>query len=61
MGESMDNADAIELAELEVSRLIEVCHKQLNYFEILKLFLIACQELQMLSEVEYQMGLKQNG
>lgn len=49
----------IELAEQECERLIEVCHKQgLNYWEILRIFLIACQDLYLKAEVEYRLKIK---
>ena len=49
----MENPDAIELAEIEINRLIEVCHKQgLSYATILGLLLNACKQLPMLSDAE---------
>ena len=53
-----NKADASELAEQDVERLIEICHKRgLNYWELLKIFLVACQDLQMKSEIEYYLNL----
>ncbi len=35
----MDNVEAMRMAKIEASRLVEVCHKQgLNYQEILEIF-----------------------
>ena len=48
--------DIMELAELEIDRLIGVCHKQgLNYWEILGLFLNKCLTLQMMADAEYHL------
>jgi len=47
--------ETIELAENEVDRLISVCHKSLNYWQILKIFLKKCSELAMQSEAEYEL------
>ena len=53
----MDDADAIELAEIDVDRLILVCHKQgLNYFQILRIFLNASVKLQIMSSAEYYLN-----
>jgi len=49
----MDNADAIELAELDVDRLINVMHRQLNYWQVLRIFLIACDNLYIKADTEY--------
>ena len=49
--------DNIELAESEVARLIEVCHKQLNYWQILRILLIASQDLYIKAEIEYKSKL----
>ena len=52
----MDNAKAIELAELDVDRLISVMHQQLNYWQILRIFLIACDNLYIKADAEYWMS-----
>ena len=50
----LDDIEAIELFENEVDRLIEVGHKQeLNYHQILKVFLPRCVTLLMLADQEY--------
>ena len=50
----MNDADTIELAETEVARLIEVCHRQgLSYWQILRLFLLACHNLYIQTDAEY--------
>ena len=46
-------SETIELAEAEVDRLIAVCHKSLNYWQILRIFLNACIKLQMQADCEY--------
>ena len=43
----------IEIAEIDVERLIRVLHKNLNYWQILKIFLSACLKLQMLADTEF--------
>lgn len=48
-----------ERAEVEIARLIEILHKELNYWQILQLFLEASVKLQMRAEAEYQLK-KQN-
>jgi len=53
----VDKAEVIELAEEQVARLIKVCHKNgLTYREILRIFLIACQDLFINEEVEVNLG-----
>lgn len=48
------DAETIELFELDVDRLINVGHNQgLNYFQLLKVFLSHCVQLQMQAEMEY--------
>ncbi len=56
----MDKAKAIETAELQIDQLIKVCHRELNYWEILCIFLESCQKLIMLAEVEYYLNQKKN-
>ena len=49
-----DDAEAIELFEVDIDRLITVGHKQgLSYFQILKVFLSRCVQLQMQADMEY--------
>ena len=49
-----DNAETIELFEVDIDRLINAGHKQgLNYFQLLKVFLSYCVQLQMQAEMEY--------
>ena len=51
-----DNAETLELAELEVARLVEVCHHSgLTYWEILGIFLDYCQKLLIQADAEYYM------
>jgi len=52
----MTDTEALKLAELEVERLIEVCHKSgLNYWQILKILLNCCCQLQMKDDMEWRM------
>ena len=49
-----DNADTIELAETEINRLVGVIHSQgLSYWQILRLFLLACQNLYIQADTDY--------
>ena len=51
--------DNIELAESEVARLIEVCRNQgLSSWQLLRIFLIACQDLYVRAEIEYRLKIK---
>lgn len=54
----LDDAKAIETAELQLDHLIEVMHKDLNYWQILRLFLNASIVLQMRADVEYWVRLR---
>lgn len=50
-----DDIDTIEMFESEVDRLVDVGHRQgLNYWQILKVFLVRCVTLQMQADVEYR-------
>ena len=49
----INNVSATELFEADVDRLIEVGHKSLSYWQILKVFLKKCVTLQMLADSEY--------
>ena len=51
----MATPDELDLAESEVTRLIDVAHKQLNYWEILDIFLKACVTLHIQASAEYRM------
>ncbi len=45
-----------ELADREVTRLIDVCHKQgLNYWQILDIFLRKVCDLHLMASAEYRM------
>lgn len=56
--DNYEDSNTIELAEIEVARLVDVFHKQgLNYWEILRIFLSTCLTLQMLADTEYWMKL----
>ena len=47
-------ADIIEDAEIELDRIVMVFHHSgLNYFQILKMFLVRCVSLMTQSEAEY--------
>jgi len=49
----VDDAETIELAEGEVARLVDVCHKQgLTYWQILGLLWVACQNLYAQADAE---------
>ncbi len=51
----VEETEALEIAEAEVTRLIEVCHKQgVNYWQILDIFLRATCDLHLKASVEYQ-------
>ncbi len=48
-----DNADMLELAELEVYRLVDVMHRQgLNYHQIFRIFTEACAGIEARAEAE---------
>ena len=49
----MANADDTERAEQDILRLVSVCHKTLNYWQILRLFLVVCEDLMNQAEAEY--------
>lgn len=49
-----DNPELIETAETELDRLISIMHNSgLNYWEILKLFVMKSETLLMMSQAEY--------
>ncbi len=55
----MENPDAIEIAEGELGRLIDVMHQSgLNYWTILKIFLEVIPTIAMRSEVEYYLNIR---
>lgn len=49
----IDETDAYELAKIDIYRLIQVLHKELKYWLILKLFLEISPELMMQADAEY--------
>jgi len=58
----MTEVENIKLAELEITHLIEVCHRQgLNYWQILDIFLRATCILHLKSSAEYQLKGGING
>ena len=49
-----DDADAIEQLEIDVDMLVNAGHKQgLNYWQILKVFLVRCVDLYIQAEAEH--------
>ncbi len=49
----MDDAETMELAEIDVARLIEVMHRQgLNFHQILRIFQDACNGIEVKAEAE---------
>ena len=55
-----DNIELIELAESEIEFLIEKAHRSgLNYWQILKIFLVKVETLVMRADEEY--WLKKRG
>ena len=51
----MDTTEAIILLNEELDILIKKAHRSLNYFQILKVFLIMCADLLRESETEYHL------
>jgi len=52
--------DASELLEIEVDMLVNKAHNSdLNYWQILKVFLAHCVTLQMKADIEYYIKLKE--
>jgi len=50
----VDNPELIELLETEVDFLISKAHKSgLNFWQILRVFLLRCEGLMIQSEAEY--------
>ena len=56
----MENDNTIELAEVEVTRLITAMHYSLNYSDILKIFLKSSLQLKTLEETEYFLNLNKS-
>ena len=56
----MDKAKALETAELQIDQLVKLCHRELNYWEILCIFISTCQKLIMLSGTEYYLDQNKN-
>ena len=54
VGKMVDDAKTLELAEIEVNRLINVIHKQgVDYRQITRILLIACETLMAMADAEY--------
>mgnify|MGYP001616408841 FL=1 len=50
----MEDKELVELAEVDLARLIERLHKSgINYWQILKICLKACLNLQMMADTEW--------
>ena len=51
----MDTTEAIKLLNEEITILVHKAHRSLNYWQILRVFLIRSVELMALSETEYHL------